>query len=59
VWAIGYLETRFNPKAVSRKGARGLMQLMPATAAHFGACDSHDPIAAIDAAARYLGFVKK
>jgi hypothetical protein len=57
LWVIGYLETRFNPKAVSRKGARGLMQLMPATAARFGASDPNDPIAAIDAAARYLRYL--
>jgi Transglycosylase SLT domain len=57
LWVIGYLETRFNPKAISRKGARGLMQLMPATAARFGVSDPHDPIAAIDAAARYLRYL--
>lgn len=57
LWVIGYLETRFNTKAMSRKGARGLMQLMPATAARFGASDPHDPIAAIDAAARYLRYL--
>jgi soluble lytic murein transglycosylase-like protein len=54
LWVIAYLETRFNPNLVSRKGARGLMQLMPATAARFGATDPHDPIKAIDAAARYV-----
>jgi soluble lytic murein transglycosylase-like protein len=54
LWVIAYLETRFNPNLVSRKGARGLMQLMPATATRFGATDPHDPIKAIDAAARYV-----
>lgn len=54
LWVIGYLESRFNPNAVSRKGARGLMQLMPATATRYGASNPHDAIAAIDAAARYL-----
>ncbi|MGE0885475.1 MAG: lytic transglycosylase domain-containing protein [Blastocatellales bacterium] len=50
----GYLETRFNPAAVSRRGARGMMQFMPATAARYGLSDPHNPQAAIDAAARYL-----
>jgi soluble lytic murein transglycosylase-like protein len=54
LWAIAYLETRFNPTLVSRKGARGLMQFMPGTAASYRLADPHDPIAAIDAAARYV-----
>lgn len=54
LWAIAYLETRFNPALVSRKGARGMMQFMPVTADRFGLADPHDPIAAIDAAARYV-----
>src|SRR5262249_32966661 len=35
LWVIAYLETRFNPALVSRKGARGMMQFMPATAERF------------------------
>jgi soluble lytic murein transglycosylase-like protein len=57
LWTIAYLETRFDPKLVSRKGARGLMQLMPATAARFSIADPHDPKAAIDAAARYVRYL--
>ncbi|MCI0390776.1 MAG: lytic transglycosylase domain-containing protein [Acidobacteria bacterium] len=51
---VGYLETRFNPAAISRRGARGMMQFMPATAARYDLSDPHNPQAAIDAAARYL-----
>jgi soluble lytic murein transglycosylase-like protein len=54
LWVIGYLETRFNSGLVSPKGARGLMQLMPATAARFGATNPHEAVDAIDAAAKYL-----
>lgn len=51
---VGYMETRFNPAAISKRGARGMMQFMPATAARYGLGDPHNPQAAIDAAARYL-----
>ena len=37
------IESGFNPAAISRKGARGLMQLMPAVAAEHGVRDVHDP----------------
>lgn len=57
LWVIAYLESHFNPRAVSRKGARGLMQLLPATAARFGVSDPHDPTAAIEGAARYLRYL--
>ena len=57
LWAIAYLETRFNHKLVSRKGARGLMQLMPSTAARFGMTDPHNPKRAIDGAARYTRYL--
>lgn len=59
LWTIAYLETRFDPKLVSRKGARGLMQLMPATAARFGVADPHDPKSAIEAADRYARYLMK
>lgn len=57
LWVIAYLETRFNPALVSRKGARGMMQFMPATAERFGLVDPHDPIASIEAAARYVRYL--
>jgi hypothetical protein len=46
-------ESGGNPRAVSKAGAVGLMQFMPATAKHFG-IDPTDPAQAIDGAARYM-----
>jgi hypothetical protein len=47
-------ESRFNPKAVSPKGAEGIAQFMPGTAAERGLKDSFDPMLAIAASAAYL-----
>ncbi|MDR3704090.1 MAG: lytic transglycosylase domain-containing protein [Candidatus Sulfopaludibacter sp.] len=47
-------ESGFKPCAVSRKGALGLMQLMPATAEQFGLRDVFDPKENIDAGTKYL-----
>jgi soluble lytic murein transglycosylase-like protein len=48
------VESGYNARAVSKKGAIGLMQLMPATAKRFGARDIYDPTQNIHAGAKYL-----
>ena len=47
-------ESNFNPTAGSSAGARGLTQLMPATAAGLGVTDVTDPVQALDGGAKYL-----
>ena len=57
--AIGKAESNFNPKAVSRAGAQGVMQLMPATAASLGVKDSFDPEQNIMGGAKYIADLLK
>ena len=54
VRAIVEVESQFNPKAISSKGAVGAMQLMPMTAARYGVKERTDPAQNIEAGVRYL-----
>jgi soluble lytic murein transglycosylase-like protein len=52
--AIIMAESAYNPRAVSKRGARGLMQLMPATAAALGVKNSFNPEQNLDGGVRYF-----
>jgi len=54
VKSVVLVESGFNASAVSRKGARGLMQLMPGTASRHGVKDMHDPAENIAGGTKYL-----
>ena len=53
-----YQESRFNPKARSSSGARGLMQLMPRTASSLGIKDLDKPANSIKAGVKYLDWLR-
>jgi|SRR5579859_4907180 len=55
--AVIVVESGFNSRAVSKRGAVGLMQLMPATASRFGVSNLYDPIQNVHAGAHYLKFL--
>ena len=54
VKAVIHTESYFNPDATSHKGATGLMQLMPKTAARYGVRDLYNPRQNIEGGVRYL-----
>jgi len=59
VRAIIHAESAFNPNALSRVGAQGLMQLMPATARRFGVSNAFDASQNIQGGVKYLAWLLK
>ena len=59
VRAIIHAESAFNPNALSRVGAQGLMQLMPATARRFGVTNAFDASQNIGGGVQYLAWLLK
>ena len=57
LYSIMHQESSFKPRALSYKGARGLMQLMPGTASRFGVSNIWDPKQNIEGGARYMRFL--
>jgi Transglycosylase SLT domain len=57
LYSIMHQESTFKPRAMSPKGARGLMQLMPPTASRFGVTNIWDPKQNIEGGARYIRFL--
>lgn len=59
IHAVVSAESAYNATAVSKKGAAGLMQLMPETAQRYGATDRFDPVQNLHAGTRYLSDLLK
>ena len=57
LYSIMHQESSFKSRAMSNKGARGLMQLMPPTAVRFGVTNIWDPKQNIEGGARYMRFL--
>jgi len=55
--AVIVVESGFNSRAVSKRGAVGLMQLLPATASRFGVSNLYDPKENVHAGSQYLKFL--
>jgi len=51
------VESNYNSRAISSKGARGLMQLVPSTALRFGVKDVFNPVQNVDGGVRYLKYL--
>jgi soluble lytic murein transglycosylase-like protein len=59
VKAVIHAESAFDPRAISNKGAQGLMQLMPGTAQQLGVDDPFNPWQNIEAGVRYLSSLSR
>lgn len=59
IHAVIWQESKYDRHALSRAGAQGLMQLMPATARRFGCKDPHDVAANVEAGTKYLSWLLK
>lgn len=59
LYSVGRAESGYNPNAISGKGAGGVMQLMPDTAAELGVKNNFDPKQNIDGGAKYLSWLLK
>jgi soluble lytic murein transglycosylase-like protein len=57
LYSVMHQESSFKPRAISHKGASGLMQLMPGTARRYGVTNIFDPKQNIEGGARYLRFL--
>jgi soluble lytic murein transglycosylase-like protein len=57
LYSVMHQESSFKSRAISPKGARGLMQLMPLTAARYGVTNIFDPKQNIEGGARYFRFL--
>ncbi|HEV8702483.1 MAG TPA: lytic transglycosylase domain-containing protein [Candidatus Polarisedimenticolia bacterium] len=57
VFAVAAVESNFDSRAVSEKGAQGLMQLMPDTAARFGVADAFNPAQNVLGGVRYMRYL--
>jgi len=57
LYSVMHQESTFKPRALSHKGASGLMQLMPGTARRFGVSSIWDPRQNVEGGARYMRFL--